>query len=295
MNKEIHYIPVGFDFERLVQPLHQDNFSPDRVVLFQSEKRPANEREAEISENIVKDLSSSMESVLDIEVEIETLRDIYDYIDIYKSSYQKISDELNRGNQIYVNISSMPRTVTFAFATAVDTLILENPDARNDLHTYYVSPEKYLITEVREELEDTVELLRNVNFSSEEEEKVTAHLGTITDTLQKLEKGTTAGTKEMEDGKHHVEFVAPPIVDLNDSEEELLNILSEQGEVESISELSRLHAESNREAHDRSANSAAQYRVDNLEEKGLINRTEGEGGGHKISLSRIGMMWASTQ
>jgi len=253
MGEEIHYIPVGFDFERLVQPLHQDDFDADRVVLFRSEKRPENEREAEIAENIVNDLSRSIESVLNIKVEIEVISDIYDYVEIYKFAYQRIAEELDKGNQTYVNISSMPRTVAFAFATAVDTLILENPDSREDLHTYYVSPKEYLITEVREELDDTVELLREIDLPERGEEKVEKRLDSITDTLQKLEKGTTSGAREIREGSHHVEFVAPPIVDVPDAEGELLNILKEEGEVESISKLARLQAGEN---YDPSSNSS---------------------------------------
>lgn len=289
MGKEIHYIPVGFDFERLVQPLHLDDFDADKVILFRSEKKPENDREAEIAEDIVNDLSADIESVLSIEVEIEVIGDIYDYVGIYEFAYQKMADEIDNGNQVYVNISSMPRTVAFAFATAADTHILENPDVRDDLYTYYASPEKYLITEVREELEETIDFLRDLDRQNEAGDEVTERIGSMTDTLQKLQKGTTSGAREIRDGQHHVKFVAPPIVDLSDEEEQLLEILYDYGETESISELDRLHAEF---TGDRSSNSSTQYRVDRLEEKGLVDRTEGSGGSHRISLSRIGLMWA---
>ncbi|EMA30927.1 DUF6293 family protein [Haloarcula japonica] len=292
MGREIHYIPVGFDLERLVQPLSLDDFDADKVILFRSEKTPETESEAELAEDIVQDLSGSIESLLSIDVEVEEISDIYDYVEIYEYAYQKMADDLDKGNQIYVNISSMPRTVAFAFATAADTLILENPNVRDDLYTYYVSPEKYLITEVRQELEDSVEFLRNLDISKEHEDKVTERIGSMADTLQKLQKGTTAGAKELKNGKHHVKFVAPPIVDLNEREKDLLKILYEQGKVESISELDRQYAQST----DRdSSNSSTQYSVDQLEEKGLINRSKGKGASHEISLSRIGIMWAGTR
>lgn len=289
MGKEIHYIPVGFDFERLVQPLHLDDFDADKVVLFKSEKNPENDREAEIAEDIVNDLAADIESVLSVEAEIQVIGDIYDYVGIYEFAYQRLADEIDIGNQVYVNISSMPRTVAFAFATAVDTHILESPNIRDDLFTYYTSPEKYLIMEVREEFEETIDFLRDFRHRNGAGEKVTERIESMADTLQKLQKGTTSGAREIRDGQHHVKFVAPPIVDLSDEEEELLEILYDCGETESISELDRLHAEL---TDSQSSNSSTQYRVDRLEEKGLVNRAEGPGGSHRISLSRIGLMWA---
>jgi len=292
MGQEIHYIPVGFDLERLVQPLHLDNFDPDEVILFRSEKTPENDREAQIAEDIVNDLSDNLESFLNVDVDVEVISDMYDYVGIYEFAYHTMADKLDQGNQVYVNISSMPRTVAFAFATAVDTYTLENPEDRDRLSTYYVSPEKYLITEIREELNDTKEFLRETEFPANIEEGVKERVGSITDTLQKLRKGTTAGAQTMDDGKHHVEFVAPPIVDLNSREKQLLQILYEESETESISELDQLHAD---RTGNESSNSSTQYNVDQLEDKGLINRSEGDGTSHKISLTRTGKMWVATR
>jgi len=292
MGREIHYIPVGFDLERLVQPLSLDDFDADKVILFRSEKMPEDDDEAGLARDIVQDLSDSIESFLSIDVDIERITNMYDYIGIYEFAYQKIAKDLERGDQVFINISSMPRTVAFAFATAADTHILENPDVREHLYTYYVSPREYLITEVREELKDTIEFLRKLNDTKENNEELKNYIESIGDTLQKLQKGTTAGAREIKNGKHHVKFVAPPIVDLSEREEQLLKILYNNGTVESISELHRQYSEY---AGEKSSNSSTQYAVNKLEEKGLIDRATGDGASHEISLSRIGTMWGATQ
>ncbi|WP_363174796.1 hypothetical protein, partial [uncultured Halovibrio sp.] len=45
----------------------------------------------------------------------------------------------------------MPRTVSFAFATAAHSIMVERESDRNRIHTYYTVPEKYLETELAEE------------------------------------------------------------------------------------------------------------------------------------------------
>jgi hypothetical protein len=58
-----------------------------------------------------------------------------------------------------VNVSAVPRPVSFAFATAVHSIMVERQADRDRIHTDYTAPEKYLETELAEELRANEALL----------------------------------------------------------------------------------------------------------------------------------------
>ncbi|MDY6780761.1 MAG: DUF6293 family protein, partial [Halobacteria archaeon] len=101
-------------------------------------------------------------SLLDAETEVVTIDDVYDYDAAFARAYGIILDEYEEGRDVYVNISAMPRTVSFAFTMAAHAIMVERDDAREHIHTYYTAPEKYLETELAEELERMVRLLRRL-------------------------------------------------------------------------------------------------------------------------------------
>ena len=292
MGKEVHYIPVGFDYERLLQPLFKGDFDPDRIILVESSKDPAESREATLAKEITEDIRESATKTLGLNVDVIAVDDMYNYQGIFEFAYKELAEKIQLEKEIFVNISSMPRTVAFAFATAVDTHVLEAPHLRDSLHTYYVSPEKYLMVDVLEMLEEQKEYLENAREEGSFHD-IDEQLDDITDILQKLQSGTTTGPRELSDGKLHVEFVAPPVIDLKPYEEELLKIVDNKGTVESISELARLHADQNGVMCNSSFINKTRYRIDNLEETGLVKKYE-NGQKHEIRLTRIGEMWSAT-
>jgi len=293
MSKQIHYLPVGFDFERMIQPLFKDDFDVDKVILITSGNDPSASREGELAERIADNIERSVRSALGIDVSKLCIPDMYDYMEIYEIAHREIKEKIEDRYEIYVNISSMPRTVAFSFATAIDTHILRKPELRNQLHTYYVAPEKYLMVDVMELLEEEKEFLVETSFKDDIKPIINERLEDITDLLQKLETGTTTSPRELDEGEHHVEFVAPPVMDLEEYQVELLSIIHQCGDIDSISELARKHAKTTDEECDRSYISKTQYRVEGLEDLGLVERDD-SGQGHRIYLTKIGEIFVAT-
>lgn len=296
MSEEVHYIPVGFDLERLVQPLYLDDFDVDRVVLLHYNGESSNQKEADIAEDIVSQIKRSIESGFGINVEIEYLSDMFDYKELFKYGYDRVSEELQEGNEVFLNISSMPRTVAFALATAANTHIAEDPELRNQLHTYYTSPESYLMTDVVEVLEKEKSFLEENEFKRDNQESVQGRLEDINTILASLQKGTTSGVRELPNGKHHVEFISPPVTGVKEEEGDLLRVLDYMGKADSISALARTHADWDGDHANNTYITKIRNRVENLEEKGLVERKDrGQGKQHPVELSRIGRMWATTR
>jgi len=191
----------------------------------------------------------------------------------------------------------MPRPVSFAFATAAHSIMVERQADRDRIHTYYTAPEKYLETELAEELRATRDLLREVRDGGAFEDAVTAdrvadRLETTTDLLEEFdERGTTIGAKRIGDN-HVIELPVASFQNVKPFEELVLFTLGEHGEFESVSELAKtLAAELNEEYTD-SFRSKVIYNVDRLGPggKGYIEREE-RGKSYRTSLSRIGELW----
>ncbi|QCC60233.1 DUF6293 family protein [Natrinema thermotolerans] len=291
MSESVHFIPVGFDFDRLILPISKGELNADRVVLITHEGEPTDkptDRAAELATDMYEQLSRSFE-LMGVEpqekgIEIDSL---YDYEEIYAKAYEYIFDELEAGNEVYVNISSMPRTVAFAFATAADSLATEDriDDARNRVHTYYVGPENYLVV-------DMIEALEKAEAQLEGSDQFNDLYADISDILERLnESGVTEGTKH--EDPMHIEFPSSPGSDLDDFEETILEFLNGKDTIESTSELAERLASEIEEEYDDSFRSRVQYNVGKLEGKGYVNR-EKDGNRLETSLSTMGRMWAKT-
>jgi hypothetical protein len=216
MGHRVHYVPVGFDYERLVQPFSRDQFDPERVVLVHSATKPDREREAELAEHFVNKVRDACQSVLGYEVETRTIEDLYDYVMLFEKGHKWFLEEIEAGNEVFVNISSMPRTVAFAFATAVNTLIVNDAEKRGSIHTYYVSPQKYMMMDAWDELESQqtfLQSLQHEDISSELKDDVYERLEAVSETLSCLDNGVTNGIRQLSNGSYHTEFVAPPTTD----------------------------------------------------------------------------------
>lgn len=292
MSQDIHIIPVGFDYERLFLPITQGNLQADEVVLINSNK-DADETEQDLATNMTERLEYMFNTVLGIDAKVDSLDEIYDYKEVYREAYDRINNHVGNGNNVWINISSMPRTVAFAFATAANTIIVENPDLRDQIHTYYVSPEKYLSTEMREQLESELEYLRSLPADTE---GVQERINSIEETLTDVEeRGITKGAKVLdpETGDLHVEFPATPLSELRDFEKQILHFLDDYGEIESTSKLAKKLAEQQGEKSDDSFRSKIQYNVKQLEKQGYIKRTE-QNNSYRTRLSTMGELWVST-
>ncbi len=312
---QTHIVPVGFDYDRMIAPLIRDQFDVDRVILL--EGTVGSEANVEYSRNIARKLEQDFQNLLGAETVREKLVDVYDYDAAFERAFDLINAELDRDGsaddagasaepaaddapaerEVWVNLCSMPRPVSFAFATAAHSIMVERQADRDRIHTYYTAPEKYLETELAEELRATRDLLREVRDGGAFEDAVTAdrvadRLETTTDLLEEFdERGTTIGAKRIGDS-HVIELPVASFQNVKPFEELVLFTLGEHGEFESVSELAKtLAAELNEEYTD-SFRSKVIYNVDRLGPggKGYIEREE-RGKSYRTSLSRIGELW----
>ncbi|WP_049980802.1 HFX_2341 family transcriptional regulator [Halolamina rubra] len=286
-----HIVPVGFDYDRLIAPLIRDQFDVDRVVLL--EGAVGSEANVEYSQNLAGKLEQDFRSLLGAETERVTLTDVYDYDAAFERAYDLINAHLDTGREVWVNISSMPRPVSFAFATAAHSITLERQDDRHRIHTYYTAPEKYLETEMAEELRETRDLLAELRGEGGVDDATLAdRLDSIEGLLSEFdERGTTIGAKKIGDN-HIVELPVAAFSSVEPFEEVILFTLGEHGEFESVSELAKTLAADMGEEYTDSFRSKVIYNVDRLGPGGKAYvEQEAHGNSHRTSLSRIGELW----
>jgi hypothetical protein len=285
-----HIVPVGFDYDRLIAPLVRDQFDVDRVVLL--EGAVGSEANVEYSRNLAAKLEGDFRNLLGAETERLSLADVYDYDAAFERAYDLINAELDAGSDVWVNISSMPRPVSFAFATAAHSVILEREADRERVHTYYTAPEKYLETELAEELRRTRSLLADVADGEGDRAAAAERLERTEELLAEFdERGTTIGAKRIGDS-HIVELPVAAFSNVKPFEEVILFTLGEHGEFASVSELAETLAAEMGEEYTDSFRSKVIYTVDRLGPGGKAYvEQEPHGNSHRTSLSRIGELW----
>ncbi len=178
MTEKIHIIPVGFDFERLYLPITRGELEADRAILLATDDDP------DLVEHSVGRLTREL-SAHDVEIEKQTIS-LYNFSHIYQSAYDLLNHLLDEDeSKVFINISSMPRTVGFGLAGAAYDLILEKNQNRNRIHVYYSAPEEYLAPRLVDTLEDNHSLFRILDryFGREITEK-NKKIGEVIDTAQ---------------------------------------------------------------------------------------------------------------
>jgi hypothetical protein len=291
---QTHIVPVGFDYDRLIAPLIRDQFDVDRVILL--EGAVGSEANVEYSRNISAKLEQDFRNLLGAETIRVVIEDVYDYDAAFERAFDLINDQLDEGapdGEVWVNVSAMPRPVSFAFATAAHSITLERQADRDRIHTYYTAPEKYLETELAEELRANRALLTELLDETDiDEERIRERLDGTTELLGEFdERGTTIGAKRIGDN-HIVELPVASFSNVKPFEEVILYELGEHGEFESVSELAEALAAELGEEYTDSFRSKVIYNVDRLGPggKGYIEQEE-HGKSYRTRLSRIGELW----
>ena len=288
---QTHIVPVGFDYDRLIAPLIRDQLDVDRVILL--EGAVGSEANVEYSRDLSGKLEQDFQNLLGADTERVVVADVYDYDAAFEQAFDLINGVLDGAAdaEVWVNVSAMPRPVSFAFATAAPSIMVERQDDRDRIHTYYTAPEKYLETELAEQLRATADLLTDLR-ERVDDDRVDERLGETRDLLAEFdERGTTIGAKEI-GGRHILELPVASFSNVKPFEEVILFALGEHGEFGSVSELAeRLAAEMGEEYTD-SFRSKVIYNVDRLGPggKGYIEQ-EAEGKSYRTRLSRIGELW----
>ena len=294
---QTHIVPVGFDYDRMIAPLIRDQFDVDRVILL--EGTVGSEANVEYSRNIARKLEQDFRNLLGAGTVRERLPDVYDYDAAFERAFDLINEELDREGpdgerrEVWVNVCSMPRPVSFAFATAAHSIMVERQADRDRIHTYYTAPEKYLETELAEELRANRDLLRDLQADGDiDNERIADRLTTTSDLLSEFdERGTTIGAKRIGDS-HVIELPVASFQNVKPFEELVLFTLGEHGEFESVSELAETLASDLNEEYTDSFRSKVIYNVDRLGPggKGYIEQEE-HGKSYRTRLSRIGELW----
>jgi len=287
-----HIVPVGFDYDRLIAPLVREQLDVDRVILLEGDV--GTEANVEYSRQLAAKLEQDFQNLLGAETERFVIEDVYDYDAAFEQAFTLINDELGRGQagDVWVNISAMPRTVSFAFATAAHSIMVERESERDRIHTYYTIPEKYLETGLAEELRAQIDLLEDIQDGDVDGDRIAARLDSARDLLSEFdERGTTVGAKEV-NGSHVIDLPIAPFSNVKPFEEVILFTLGEHGEFESVSELAQQLARELGEEYTDSFRSKVIYTVDRLGPggKGYIEQ-EKHGKSYRTTLSRIGNLW----
>lgn len=186
----------------------------------------------------------------------------------------------------------MPRTVSFAYATAAHSVMVEREEDRERIRTYYTVPERYLETDLAEELRSQIGLLESLLAEDVPEERVREGLRSARSLIAEFdERGTTIGAKEV-DGRHVVELPVASFTSVKPFEELVLFTLGEYEEFESVSDLAATLAEDLNEEYTDAFRSKVLYNVDRLGPggKGYIEQ-EDHGKSYRTRLSRIGQLW----
>jgi hypothetical protein len=172
--------------------------------------------------------------------------------------------------------------------------MVEREGDRDRIHTYYTVPEKYLETELAEELRAQRDLLADVRdeLAGETADRVADRLASADKLLGEFdERGTTIGAKKVGDS-HIVELPVASFSNVKPFEEVILFTLGEHGEFASVSELAQQLARELGEEYTDSFRSKVIYNVDRLGPggKGYIEQEE-QGKSYRTRLSRIGQLW----
>ena len=290
---QTHIVPVGFDYDRLIAPLIRDQRDVDRVILL--EGAVGSESNVEYSRNLSKKLEQDFRNLLGADTERVVVADVYDYDAAFEQAYDLINTELDAAAdaEVWVNVSAMPRPVSFAFATAAHSIMVERQADRDRIHTYYTAPEKYLETELAEEVRAARDLLADLQSGVDvDDERIRKRHESAAALISEFdERGTTIGAKEI-GGSHIMELPVASFRNVKPFEEVILFELGEHGEFESVSELAEALSKELDEEYTDSFRSKVIYNVDRLGPggKGYIEQEE-HGKSYRTRLSRIGELW----
>lgn len=298
----LHVLPVGFERDRVAGPLIQDKLPADMVLLLRG-REPSDETDtheafgARMVELVRRDLET-FAGVPAERITEEVLRDVHAYDLAFAWAFEFMDRKLREGWDLFVNISSMPRTVSFAFATAANAMFLGNPASQGRITVYYAAPRDYLVTGLREQLRSISELLaKSEGGDGRAMLDAKSRLERLRDGIENY--GMTRGIKPGRDGRSFI--VIPPIPSQapSDAERKILTALLNHPTGQSVADLTRSLAPfgGNEESmarwvHDHK--SAVAYTLRQLAKKGFIL---GSHDGRRLvaRLTEAGALWTRVQ
>lgn len=387
---EIHILPVGFDYNRLVTPLIRD-FDPDQVVLLvdddsivsksgnvgelssSEEERGTTPQPEEITntydasredENAFRDPStqSSQDTFLTsdqeqsspsnfslhegrartgvqesaksfaskmqdqiqtdlrrrfgIKTRIHPISDLYNPYSAAEELYnflREIYKEENDGDpELYINVSSMPRTMAFAAYIAA-AIIGSDSEEQTTPSVYYSIADEYLgpkmlevmkenqrsryealdeltgLVDYQEDLSDDVREVFERQIRQLQQQHARSE-----EIISRIERdGFSSINAEAHSGPVHVDLPLLSAPTVSGGEVAVLEVLEKEDSVESIKNLAEQLANLFEEEYSESTRNWAARMVTRLHQKGFVEQ-ERSGRKRATSLTSLGKLWIST-
>ena len=277
----IHIIPAGLEYDRIIKPLFKDFTVKKAYLLVQDPKKEKEEYKKQ-----TKVVNTFIEKIKKVPIDWEEIHvNLYDFNDIFKTSYDLIHREVEAKNKVYVNLSSAPKIMQVALTLAS---FLNN--SKGSIELYYVEPEKYYEGAL---INATQKLLK----SGVSEADVIREIKELAAEIH--EHGLAAGEARIH------RFPPFPLAKLTDTELEILKILREKDlvfqkkkvqadedrYVNSIKEMKELL---DRDLKTEVPRSNVKYYLDNLVDLNLIE-TERYKKELRIKLTIAGSLFADTR
>ncbi|MFP4050938.1 MAG: DUF6293 family protein [Thermoplasmata archaeon] len=254
--KGIHITAGSFEYDRVIAPI-MGKYPVEKLVILKAESTDRYPGAKKLTDDFVKKMKKNP-----IDIETEDV-DIYDFDEVFLktiSVLKKYSDK-----RIYINISSAPKLTLVAMMSAAFF-----SKQKHNLEIFYIAPEDYLLPKILSKISD-------LKDSKDEE--------TIDELIQLgkefRENGTAKGISEFE------EIPIFPIQEISETDKE---IMSEIEECKGVNSIKELVVQINEYRENSLERSSIQYRLEKLEEKGLL-KTRRENRRLKIELSRLGEIY----
>lgn len=295
MRLAVHIILVGFDRDRLVIPITKGQMTVHKVHLLRGK--------GDDSEQKNMSLASSMASLVRRDLLVATALtddditeqfvEVHDYESAYTLACTLYSSELAQDRDVFVNISSMPRTVSFAFATAANNMVVQDERLQGRLHVYYAAPAEYLVVPMIESIQEQTVLMERLlrldllpENVRQEVEQIYARSRTRLQDLQNF--GTTKGVKPIA-GSYQFEIPFTPSGELREFEARIVEALARGMQAPSVSQLAaQLAVEIGPEQ--KQIKSKVIYNIRTLEKKGFVEVDE-HGRNKAPHLTAAGRLW----
>lgn len=304
----VHVLPVGFDRDRLVVPVLRGKAAVDKIILLHGTGSGTDADHAQFAEKIAElvraDLATGFPDLGPEGIEDRWVENIHQFDKAYEFAYDLFYRELERGNRLYVNISSMPRPTSFALASAASALVSENDLWRDNITVYYTAPTEYLVTKILRVLEEQKDVLdaglRSPAQGALDLAGVTALAQATREALGRLtglirSKGSTEGARAM-DGDFMVPIPVASGAKPRAFEERLLTLLDgEKGEVESVTRLAQIYMDESGEDSIISVKSKVIYNIRSLARKGFVTLADGAGRSRVVQLTPMARAWLNVR
>lgn len=255
--KGYHIVIGGFEHDRIIGPI-MGKYPVKKLFVLKGDTSSVYPEANELTEDFV-------DKIKKMPVELETVDvDIYDFDDVFSTTLEVIDRcvEDDEETPVYLNVSSAPKLALIAMISAG---FMARKKANVEL--FYVSPEDYLVPEL---------LVKSRDMKEDPDgfKEVRNNL---------LESGTGKGVKE------YIDIPIFPLKDVDDLDMDILSVLYDEEGAQSIEALKE-GVNARREEENKVQRSNIQYRLNNMEEMGLVMKERKERR-VEIELTKVGEMY----